>query len=57
MNRQLIFICAIVLIVVPLPFVGVPHGLEFIIYEIIGLVLLYQALRKPRAHHDTSKTI
>jgi hypothetical protein len=48
MNRQLIFICACVLIIVPLPFIGVPNALAFVIYEIIGFTLLFQVLRHSR---------
>lgn len=48
MNRQLLFICALVLIVAPLDITGIPKGVEFILYELIGFTLLYYALRKSK---------
>jgi isoprenylcysteine carboxyl methyltransferase (ICMT) family protein YpbQ len=48
MNRQLVFVCACILIITPLPFVGVPNALAFVVYELIGLTLLFQALRRRR---------
>ncbi len=46
MNRQLIFVIGIALIVLPWPQVALPYVLKLIIIGLLGLVLIFQTMKR-----------
>jgi hypothetical protein len=48
MNRQLVFIISIIIFLLPWPQVGIPGVLKLIIIDVCALILILQAVRKPK---------
>ncbi len=48
MNRQLIFIIGLILFILPWPQIGLPQIVKLVIIDVCAVLLLVQAMRKPR---------
>lgn len=48
MNRQLIFIIGLILFILPWPQIGLPQIMKLVIIDVCAVLLLVQAMRKPR---------
>lgn len=56
MNRQLIFVLALILFVLPWPHVGIPNVIKLVLIDFIALIFIFQAMkRSARIQHVDEK--